>query len=223
MGLWSRHGIPRAPGGEAPDSPGADEVSCAIQGGRGMPSRASDKKGSLNQKLFNSFFNMNRGRFLDHCLIGEHSSRGVQAPTGRGWSSERACWTPSQVLALTSPLGGFSHAHFPAGKEAEAWHQYHIEPGNLSGSISCPPHSPEYGLNCLLLSSPLPVWGLVHQQSRCPFWAVALSCSTLTPRMATKPLPLPWLSSHSAPAHAVLLPETLSPRLCQVKAFLPLN
>lgn len=79
MGLWSRHGIPRAPGGEAPDSPGVDEVSCVIQGGRGMPNRASDKKGSLNQKLFNSFFNMNRGRFLDHCLIGEHSSRGVGA------------------------------------------------------------------------------------------------------------------------------------------------
>lgn len=86
-----------------------------------MPGKASDKKGSVNQKFFNSFFNMNRGRFLDHCLIGDHSSsgwgpsRGVQAPKGGGWSSERASWTPSQALALTSPFGGFSHAHFPPG------------------------------------------------------------------------------------------------------------
>lgn len=59
------------------------------------------EKGSLNQN-FNSFSNMNRGRFLDCCLIGAHSSRRVGAlegTTGGGWRSGRASWTPSQAQA----------------------------------------------------------------------------------------------------------------------------
>lgn len=62
--------------------------ACVIQGDRDMPGKASDKKGSVNQKFFNSFFNMNRGRFLDHCLIGDHSSSGV-GTLSRGTGTQR--------------------------------------------------------------------------------------------------------------------------------------
>lgn len=48
------------------------------------------EKGSLSQNFFNSFSNMNRGRFLDCCLIGAHSSRRVGALEGYRHPQEEA-------------------------------------------------------------------------------------------------------------------------------------